>query len=390
MYNYKTLKFPKGYLIYEEMKYPRNVFYIITKGKVISYSINSNSEIYKEIYGVGYVVGLINIAANEPYFITLEVVEDVEAIEMNLETIINLNTNELIEIMYNYINSAFEVWLSKYYICIVKNKMDLYHKENIFKISKIYETNGFFDASYKLYDEYINDIHNDDKTKDKAIKEMSKLSSMPPEVKLDGNILQYDKNQCIYTELKPTNNLYMIKQGKVGIYNVINNNLILRDVYSKNYIFNNHKPISEYTPLLTSAICLEPSYIKSYENKEFLEMITKDKELRSFYIKIMSFKIANVFSKIKSLNNLENKTLKLYIIIFSILKMETLFSEQKELQLSHTIDDIKNSYNFLEEDIINASNNIKSIEIVQNKYIRIANINNFFIEYYKYYNSSCK
>ena len=130
------------------MKYPRNVFYIITKGKVISYSINSNSEIYKEIYGVGYVVGLINIAANEPYFITLEVVEDVEAIEMNLETIINLNTNELIEIMYNYINSAFEVWLYKYYICIVKNKIDLYNKENIFKISKIYETKGLNHSNY--------------------------------------------------------------------------------------------------------------------------------------------------------------------------------------------------------------------------------------------------
>ena len=56
MNNYKTLKFPKNYLIYEEGNYPKDVFYIITKGKAKSYS--SNSKNYEREYDVGFIAGL--------------------------------------------------------------------------------------------------------------------------------------------------------------------------------------------------------------------------------------------------------------------------------------------------------------------------------------------
>lgn len=51
MNNYKTSKFPKNYLIYEEGNYPKDVFYIITKGKAKSYS--SNSKNYEREYNIG-------------------------------------------------------------------------------------------------------------------------------------------------------------------------------------------------------------------------------------------------------------------------------------------------------------------------------------------------
>ena len=57
MNNYKTLKFPKNYLIYEEGNYPKDVFYIITKGKAKSYS--SNSKNYEREYDVGFIAGLM-------------------------------------------------------------------------------------------------------------------------------------------------------------------------------------------------------------------------------------------------------------------------------------------------------------------------------------------
>lgn len=55
-------------------------------------------------------------------------------------------------------------------------------------------------------------------------------------------------------------------------------------------------------------------------------MIIKDKQLRSYNIKMMSVKIINVLYKIRAIEE-ENITLKLFIIISTILKIEILFEE---------------------------------------------------------------
>ena len=106
MNNYKTSKFPKNYLIYEEGNYPKDVFYIITKGKAKSYS--SNSKNYEREYNIGFIIGLMNLATNEPYFVTIEAAEDTEVIEMNLVDVKNLTNTDLIKKIYDYLNSTFE------------------------------------------------------------------------------------------------------------------------------------------------------------------------------------------------------------------------------------------------------------------------------------------
>ncbi|WP_304332268.1 cyclic nucleotide-binding domain-containing protein [Brachyspira innocens] len=382
MNNYKTLKFPKNYLIYEEGNYPKDVFYIITKGKAKSYS--SNSKNYEREYDVGFIAGLMNLATNEPYFVTIETIEETEVIEMNLSDVKNLINTDLIKKIYDYLNSAFETWLSKYYSNLVKNKVDLYYKDNIFVIAEIYKKNEFYDAAYKLYADYIKEFDYAENVEGARI-ELSKLEPMPPPKKFRDNIYLYMKGSCLYTELKPSNSLYIIMSGKIGIYNAINGELLLRDAYGKNYILYGYGPKSDYKPLLTSAIALETSYVKTFQKEEFLEMIIKDKQLRSYNIKMMSVKIINVLYKIRAIEE-ENITLKLFIIISTILKIEILFEESESILLSHTIDDIKNSVNNISEDnILNNLRKIKSVEIVKDKYIKITNINNFFKEYKEYY-----
>ena len=99
---------------------------------------------------------------------------------------------------------------------------------------------------------------------------------------------------------------------------------------------------------------------------------------------MMSVKIINVLYKIRAIEE-ENITLKLFIIISTILKIEILFEESESILLSHTIDDVKNSVNNIsEDDILNNLRKIKSVEIVKDKYIKITNINNFFKEYHEY------
>ncbi|CRF32708.1 cAMP-binding protein [Brachyspira suanatina] len=384
MNNYKTIKFSKSSFIYEEGNFPKDSFYIITKGKVISYAINSNN--YNKEYNIGHIIGLVNLAAGEPYSVTMEALEDVEVLELTLSEINNITNNDLIKTIYNYFNNTLETWLSRYYINLVKNKLDLYYKENIFTMADIYLKNDFPDVAYRLYEDYIETLE-DKNDIEYAKKELLKLKPANNPSTFTSNILLYKKGSCLYTEFKSSNYLYIILSGRVGIYNVINGKLFLKDIYKKNYVLDGYEPKLEYKPLLTSAVALETSYIKVVTKEEFIEMIIKDKQLRSYHVKMMSMKVINILSRIRSIEE-NNTILKLFILISSLLKIETLFEDINTTVLSYTIYDIQNSINLEINDIINNLKKMKSLEIINDKYIRVKNINDFFTEYHEYQKNS--
>ena len=381
MNDYKTLKFPKSSLIYEEGNYPNDAFYIITKGKVVSYA--NNSDKYNNEYNAGIIIGLVNLSINEPYFVNMEAVEDVEVLELHMSDIRNITNSDLIKKIYNYLTLTLETWLSKYYINLVKNKVDLYYKESLFTMADIYKENGFNDVAYKLYSEYIEDFSYDDINVEKAKKEIEKITPVGKPVKFLDNVYLYKKGSCIYTENRQSNHLYIIMSGKVGVYNILNGKLLIREIYTKNYILSGYPSNLEYKPLATTAIALEDSYIKLLSREDFLEMTIKDSQLRTYNIKMMSIKVVNTLLKIRAMEE-KNVTLKLFIIISSILKIEILFEEANSIILSHTVEDIINSINLETENIFNEFKKINSIEIIKNKYISVTNIDNFFREYYEF------
>ena len=384
MNDYKTLKFPKSSLIYEEGNYPNDAFYIITKGKVISYA--NGSDKYNNEYNVGIIIGLVNLSINEPYFVNMEAVEDVEVLELHMSDIRNITNSDLVKKIYNYLSLTHETWLSKYYINLVKNKVDLYYKESLFTMAKIYMDNGFYNVAYKLYSEYIEDFSYDDNV-EIAKKELDKIRPANPPVQFLDNVVLYKKDTCLYTENKQSNHLYIIMSGKIGVYNIVNNKLLVREVYTKNYIISGYESNLSYKPLATTAIALEDSYTKVLTKEEFLEMTIKDSQLRTYNIKMMSIKVVNSILKIRALEE-KNITLKLFIMISSILKIEILFEEADSIILSHTVNDIKNSLNLESENIFDEFRKINSIEIIKNKYISVTNIDNFFREYHEYQKNS--
>ena len=85
-----------------------------------------------------------------------------------------------------------------------------------------------------------------------------------------------------------------------------------------------------------------------------------------------SIKVVSTVLKIKAVNK-ENIRYKLILIIYSILKIETLFTMPKCIKLIYKIEDIKNMIN---TDIEN--NNIYS-ELSQIKYIELDSFNNITV-----------
>lgn len=378
MKKYDTIKYNKSDLIFKSGEDPADYFYVVKSGKLISH--NSFYEKYKFYSKKGNIIGLISSVINEPYFSTVEAVEDTELIKIKVDSIMNINNQNLINKIYKYLYFILETWLSKYYTILAKNKVDLYNKDDILVMVNIYKNNGFIDAGYKMCNDYIR-LFPSNKDVDKVKDLLKDMKAMEEPKHLEGNIYKFKKGYCLYTEINTSNSIYIIKSGNIGIYSILNSKQTIRFIYSNNYIINGYKPILEYTPLQTTAIVLSDSIIEIISKEELL----KDIKMNQSIIKMTSVKINSAILKIKAMNINDIKS-KLIIIIYSIMKIETLFNQSKSISLPYKIDDIKNMLNIENistDEISKEFNEIKYLKINSSNYIEIVNTKKYREEYKK-------
>lgn len=382
MEQYNKITIKKSTIIFNYKEEAKDYFYIILKGKVIAHNVfYQNYDIH---YKEGDIIGLISSIINEPYYSTIESLEDIEVLKISIQDLNKIDNYSLIAKISNYLSSILEIWLSKYYSLITKNKVNLYNKEDIFTMANIYKDNGFIDASYKICDVAVK-LFKDDIRINEAKKLIINTRPVEKPKCIEGNIYSIKKGYCLYSEIEPNNYVYMIKSGKVGIYSIIDSKPIVRLVYSSNYIINYYKPVLDYKPLLTTAVVLEDSVIEIIEKDSMEDIMHKDHLFISNYIKATAAKINNAILKIKALS-VNELNIKLIILIYSLLKMETLFEKQKNIKLYYSIDDIKNILNIEEtnDNVLQVLRQIKHIRIDNSQNIIVHNYANFFKEYENY------
>ncbi|MEI0798812.1 cyclic nucleotide-binding domain-containing protein [Brachyspira intermedia] len=376
MHGYNTIHFKKSTIIYIKDQIPKDVFYIIKKGKAISYgTFNYNIEFNK-----GDILGLVNILLNEPYFFNVKAMEDVEAIEVDISEVIKTKNEELMIKIAENLDASFETWLGRYYMQLSKNK-EISHirtKEEIMNMADVYNKNGFKHIAYKLYNEYTKLFpENADDVKDK----LSEITPIEEPQKNDDNVYYYKKGYCLYTELEYTNTLYIIKSGEIGIYNIVNLEQVTRAIYSKNSMIDGYKPVLQYQPLSTSAVALEDSYIKVLTKKELINLTEHDPELSLYYIKMVSVKIRNTILKMMVLS-VDDLLSKLLITLYYILKTEILPEDVNSVNLLYTLNDIKTLMNIKDVKLIEKElNRVRGVSISSDGYINITDMKSLIIEY---------
>ena len=383
MEQYDIIKFNKNDIIIKSGEKPVEYFYIIVKGKAKSH--NDFYENYKYQSKKGSIIGLISSLIDEPYFSTVEALEETEVLKIKIDSIINIKNEDLLDKIYNYLYLILETWLSKYYTILAKKKVDLYNKDDILTMAYIYKNNGHEDAVYKMCHEYLN-LFPDNNYVDEINNILKTIKPIREEPELiEENVYKFKKGYCLYSEVRSRNHIYIIKSGKVGVYSVLNSKQTMRCVYTDGYMINGYHPILDYKPLLTTAIVLEESVITIINKKELVQMIEQNKELRINFIKMVAVKVNNAILKIKAIKT-EELYKKLIIIIYSILKMEFLFNNQKKLKLPYKINDIKNmlDINNSNKEVISELKKIKYIEVDSFDNITISEVENYFNEYKSY------
>ena len=141
----------------------------------------------------------------------------------------------------------------------------------------------------------------------------------------------------------------------------------------------------DYKPLFTTDIVLENSVIEIIEKDLMENIINRDNKFINNYIKATAAKINNIILKIKALSAKELNE-KLIILIYSFIKMDTLFEKNKNVRLYYSIDDIKNILNVdtPNSEIFQLLEQMKHIRIDKSENITINNYENFFKEYKNY------
>ncbi|WP_297297134.1 cyclic nucleotide-binding domain-containing protein [uncultured Brachyspira sp.] len=391
MLKYNTIKFNKDATIFIEGQEPKYTFYIIKKGSVIVYSYFADNFIIK--YNEGEIIGLFNAVLNEPYFSTVKALEDVEVIELNINEIEKIDNLSLINKIYDYLMINIERWLKRYYYFLHKENKIYYgnhgHKHNILEMLKIYFKTGYDDVVYKTYNNY-KELHPEKYIENEEIDDiLKKVKPIEEPEKLDENIYKYKKGYCLYTELQGTDNLYVIKHGQVGIYNIFDSKLVTRRILSTNDVVNGYTPVTKNKSLSTTAIILQDSIIELIKKEDAMNLVQYDKTLRLYYVKMMSMRIYSTISRIRAFNA-NNIVSKFVIIIEALIKNELLFKTLNKIQFPYNINDICTmigvEYN---PNIENEISKIKGLTILDGEYIAINNIDDFYKEYeiYKQRNS---
>ena len=379
MNNSKTVKFKKDSIIFIDGQEPKYMFYIIIKGKVEAYSYFADDYTFQ--YKEGDIIGFYNAVLNEPISSTVKAIEDVELLEMNVQEIENINNRNILNKMYDYLLLNLERWLDRYYYFLNKaNKPYIKTKpkiSDIVEMGKIYYNNGFYDAAYKLFNKYKESNENNETVNEL----LSKIKPIEEPELIDNNVYKYKKGYCLYTEIQSGDYLYIIKYGKVGVYNIFNSKQVTRRVAIDGDIINGYAPTSKNRALSTTAIILQDSIVQAVKKEELINLIYVDKNIRLYLTKIMSMRIQMTISRIKAFNA-NNITSKFIIIIEALIKNELLFKDIKKIEFPYNIYDICSiigiDYN---ENIENELEKIKSISISKNGNLIVNDINAFYEDY---------
>ena len=269
--------------------------------------------------------------------------------------------------------SNFELIIKEREIERLKKVMQEYFDNNKKTVSIL--------PSYRLYKEYIKRFPNDKENINDVKNKLSNIEPIEEPLSKKDNVFHYKKGYCLYTELEGSDKLYIIKSGKIGIYNVVNLHQITRSIYSKNSIIDGYNPALEYQPLSTSAIILEDSVLKVLKKEELLNIIENDNSIKLYYIRMLSIKIRNTILKIIALNT-DDMLAKLLITLYYIVKTETLPNNIDSINLPYKVNDIKTMLNIKNEDTLKRElNKIRAISISKDNYINITDIRSFMAEY---------
>ena len=318
MIDFNVVKFKKDSAIFVAGENAREVFYIIKEGVVIdkNYVVeNTNFE-----FTSGDIIGIVPAILLEPYYSTAIAVTDVQLVEIHAKDIYNIEDIKIIEKIYQYLIKFMEIWLGKYFYKLSESlNIGSYKENDALEIANIYNDNGYKSAALYMYKKIIEMFPNEDHTViNEKINEIESSYKIKPPLEINSNLQEYKKGTCIFSELENNTDLYVIRDGKVGVYSVFDGRIITRIIFKSGNIIG-YKPILGNKLLLTTCIVLEDTILQIVNKEDFLRLASNNTKLQYHLVNIMARRTYNTIIKSYSIT-IKNPIGKFYSMVYSFVK----------------------------------------------------------------------
>jgi CRP-like cAMP-binding protein len=308
----------KSYIILEGEKKSQS-FHIIKEGKVSISKLNPVfGEKKSEVIGPGDFFGVVGAMSQLP--------QPESAFAMTTVVTISINYKKLPEMVQS--NPALAIKIIRSF----SKKLRQFSERNMVSHDREVDEEENFDILYNLALNYLNlgkkrmaayifkcylHYFPNGENSDKAKENLVELDSKNPFIKKSGTIQTYNDGEIIFCQNEPSNEVYVLKSGRVRISKIVDNKEIQLFIMMPGDIFGEMSLIENKTRSAT-AIALEDSDLLAIKKENFETMSQKEPQLMARIISLLSERIWNANKLILNsyLNDLDYKILDMLLILY--------------------------------------------------------------------------
>jgi CRP-like cAMP-binding protein len=296
--------FKKGSYLIIEGKQNTGFFYIIREGKVkiskeISYEGDRN-----EILGPGDFIGVVSAMSLQNHIETAVALTDVVVIKVLHQHYISLiqkNPAVVIKIIRQF---SQRLRFLNETLAELTMKAVVQDPTHLFNVAEYYFLQKQFHLAFYAYAKYFKYCPQGDKLR--VVKErMVKIGNIAKEVQLDFNPEELSrtikKNNMIFAEGEPGNELFVIQKGSVKITKIADNKETLLAILKAGDIFG-EMALLENKPRLASAVAYENCSVMAVNKANFDQMITNQPQLIAKVTALLADRIWLIYRKLDNVH----------------------------------------------------------------------------------------
>ena len=272
-----------AYIIVEGKKYADR-FYIIRTGKVrLSKEVQIVAEEQGDTLGPGDFFGVVSTMSGHSHIETAQAITDV--------TLISVQKDQFTQLIQNNAPIAMKIIMQfskrMRYLDVALTRITLKDKaadedsSHLFSIAEYYAKQNSFNQAFYAYHKYIKLCPTGENVQNAAEK-MKKIApyvkSPPREFKPDEMNRLYTKDEIIFCEGEPGDELFIIQKGSVKIIKITETKEILLAVLKTGDIFG-EMALLESKPRAAGAVAYEDCQLMAVNRANFHQMIQTQPQL---------------------------------------------------------------------------------------------------------------
>ena len=296
------VNFAKDAYIIVEGKRNADRFFIIRSGKVrLSKEVQVVAEEQGDVLGPGDFFGVVSTMSGNSHIETAQAITDVTLISVQKEQfpqLIQNNAPVALKIIMQF--SKRMRYLDEALTRLTLKNNTVEDPSHLFDVGEYYAKGNHFNQACYAYQKYIKHCPKGENVQI-AIERIKKIAPYVKNLKMDFKpdemVRSYAKDDMIFCEGEPGEELFIIQKGSVKIVKVLDNNEILLAVLKTGDIFG-EMALLESKPRAAGAVAYEDCQLMAVNRDNFQQMIKSQPQLIARLTTLLSERIWLIYKQL--------------------------------------------------------------------------------------------